>query len=243
MCRLLRQSVWVLGGLIFYAALAEETATGPDWWYDRGVIKAGSSAVDYAPANQGQLKNFARAARDEMIETNVIQSGHAIDLMVKAWISDNSKAQDYSPVNIGQLKAVAKPFYDRFIEVGLRGTGSYPWAQLARPARDYAPANLGQLKAVFNFGITLDANENGIPDAWELQMFGDLNHNKTDDSDHDGMTNFEEWQAGTNPGKWDTDGDGISDSQEIAEGTDPNNAASNSTILLGLRVFTPLRPL
>ena len=87
--------------------------------------------------------------------------------------------------------------------------------------------------------VELDTNLNGIPDSWEMLMFGDLNHSATDDADGDGLSNLAEWQAGTNPNIRDSDGDGINDDQEVAEGTDPTNASSNSLTLLGLRVFTP----
>ena len=241
--QLLRNTLWLLSALMLLAGFAQDAHSPPGWWQSRGVLKTGTGAVDYSPANQGQLKNFARAARDEMLSKNVIMPGHPIDQMVQSWSDDNSKASDYSPANLGQLKAVAKPFYDRFAEVGLRNAGSYPWAGSTRPASDYAPANLGQLKAVFDFTIDLDANNNGIPDAWELRMFGNINHSSSEDADGDGLSNFEEWQLGLDPTKADSDGDGISDSQEIAENTDPNDPSSNSTILLGLRVFTPLSPL
>ena len=65
------------------------------------------------------------------------------------------------------------------------------------------------------------------------------------DFDGDGVSNLAEISGGSNYGKTDpflsdTDGDGVGDGQEIAEGTDPLNALSNSTALLGLRVFTQL---
>ncbi|MFZ0610876.1 MAG: MopE-related protein [Desulfobacterales bacterium] len=49
----------------------------------------------------------------------------------------------------------------------------------------------------------------------------------TSDSDHDGLTDFEEVnQYGTDPDKADTDGDGFSDGEEIAGGFDPTDQAS-----------------
>eukprot|EP01031_Cornospumella_fuschlensis_P051453 gene51453-62922_t len=41
-------------------------AAAPQWWTDRNVLKTGAAASDYAVVNQGQLKNMARAARDEL---------------------------------------------------------------------------------------------------------------------------------------------------------------------------------
>jgi hypothetical protein len=44
---------------------------------------------------------------------------------------------------------------------------------------------------------TLDTN--GLPIAWELTYFGTTNINPNADPDHDGMSNLQEYLAGTNP--------------------------------------------
>jgi hypothetical protein len=44
------------------------------------------------------------------------------------------------------------------------------------------------------------------------------------DSDNDGLTNYEEILAGTNPYSADSDGDGLTDKEEAESGTDPNKA-------------------
>ena len=45
----------------------------------------------------------------------------------------------------------------------------------------------------------LDGNGSGLPIAWELQYFGTTNINPNADADHDGMSNFQEYLAGTDP--------------------------------------------
>ena len=46
-----------------------------------------------------------------------------------------------------------------------------------------------------------DVNHNGISDAWEIDLFGGVTTNRTvqTDSDRDGMTDFAEFIAGTDP--------------------------------------------
>src|SRR2546423_369809 len=44
-----------------------------------------------------------------------------------------------------------------------------------------------------------DSDHDGLGDAWELQYFGNLSANPNDDPDHDGLTNLQEYHAGTNP--------------------------------------------
>jgi hypothetical protein len=50
----------------------------------------------------------------------------------------------------------------------------------------------------YNF---LDANHNGISDAWEMANFGVVATNRTQltDTDHDGMSDYAEFIAGTDP--------------------------------------------
>ena len=69
--------------------------------------------------------------------------------------------------------------------------------------------------------VAIDSDVDGLPDSWELQYFGDLVQDPSDDYDHDGLTNFQEYQLGTDPTKWDTDGDGVDDGTEVAQGKNP----------------------
>jgi hypothetical protein len=63
------------------------------------------------------------------------------------------------------------------------------------------PAHRGRIEAVdLRLGTALiDTDGDGLADAWELQYFGSLSANATDDSDGDGMNNLREFRSGTNP--------------------------------------------
>jgi uncharacterized repeat protein (TIGR01451 family) len=57
---------------------------------------------------------------------------------------------------------------------------------------------------VFLIRTTLadDRNNDGLPDSWQLQYFGSLTapgSGPNDDPDHDGLSNLQEYQAGSNP--------------------------------------------
>lgn len=63
-----------------------------------------------------------------------------------------------------------------------------------------------------------DVDVDGLPDAWEVQVFGDLRAQiGTGDPDHDGVTNLDEFLANTSPTEHpgDADHDGIPDSLEL----------------------------
>jgi hypothetical protein len=47
-----------------------------------------------------------------------------------------------------------------------------------------------------------DRNNDGLPDSWQLQYFGSLTapgSSPNDDPDHDGLSNLQEYRAGSNP--------------------------------------------
>ncbi len=68
-----------------------------------------------------------------------------------------------------------------------------------------------------------DDDNDGLPDEWErANSFNPLDSTDASlDGDNDGVSNYEEYLAGTNPTRKDTDNDGASDGDERAEGTDP----------------------
>ena len=73
-------------------------------------------------------------------------------------------------------------------------------------------------QGIISIQVTLSGvSHGGIPDSWAIEH--GLNPNDpampSEDPDHDGLTNLQEFQAGTDPNKPDTDGDGLTDGQEV----------------------------
>ncbi|MDI1248188.1 MAG: alpha/beta hydrolase [Lacunisphaera sp.] len=65
-----------------------------------------------------------------------------------------------------------------------------------------------------------DVDQDGLPDAWELENFGHTGNGSAGDADNDGSTNLQEYQAGTNPtapifAATDTDNDSLPDTWEF----------------------------
>ena len=76
--------------------------------------------------------------------------------------------------------------------------------------------------------LALDADVDGLDDAWEQGWFGSFStYDGYDDPDHDGLDNAGEQAAGTDPTHMDSDDDGLLDGAELAHGADPTAADSD----------------
>jgi len=83
----------------------------------------------------------------------------------------------------------------------------------------------------FSDEISSDTADDGMPDDWEIEYFGDTNQEPEGDYDGDGLNNLEEYQLGTDPTNPDTDSDSNADSdgegltilEEYLGATDPTN--------------------
>ena len=75
-----------------------------------------------------------------------------------------------------------------------------------------------------------DADEDLLPDDWELLIFGGLAHSGADDLDGDGLTNLAEYLFSTSPTAQGTDGDQMPDAWEVENALDPltENAAEDA---------------
>ena len=209
----------------------------PAWWFEQEAIKPNSpapaplpatwprypqdypAADDFTALKQGQLKQLATAAFDELEAHLFGRAGLPATTLIKSWFETDAsgafiydsgtgrripkvtagQTNDYAPVNLGQLKAVAEPFYDRLIAIGYRS--SYPWTNPVSPANDFALANLGQAKNLFAFDPAHDSDGDGIPDWWEDRygLHKDDPADATLDADGDGFSNLYEYQHHTDP--------------------------------------------
>lgn len=220
---------------VFTLALATLLAAQPPAWWSNSanpVIDPNvtTTGVDqnYAPANLGQLKFFAKQAKLHLDANLYGGSGSTITSLVNGFTPqqgvsytqaelDALRAANYAPINLGQLKAVAKPFYDRLNVAGYSTKANliargypvswpydYPWNPTTPMTDNYAPANIGQLKLVFSFDLAgFDSDQDGMPDSWEL-AHGFSPTDSSDgggnaDADGDGISNFDEYQQGSNP--------------------------------------------
>jgi hypothetical protein len=206
-------------------------AAPPAWWAERGVIAPNKEANDFSPINQGQLKQIALAAFEELEAQAFVGAGAAVTQQIGAWTQldannhripkVSAQTLDYAPVNMGQLKAMAKPFYDRLIAVGY--TTGYPWTDSPTPANDYAVANIGQVKNLFRFDFTKNSDSDGLPDWWETRYGLDPQN-----------------ANGIQGGSGDFDGDGVSNLEEFLQRRNPTKGAvADTTGLVNLEVYTP----
>jgi 6-bladed beta-propeller protein len=108
-----------------------------------------------------------------------------------------------------------------------------PWSNATHILTVTATDTLGNT-AIFTFTLsTLKDNDGDLMnDDWELTYGLDPNNtlDAETDLDDDGLTNLEEFKAGTDPRNADTDGDGVLDGKEVENNTDPTDSSSRPFI-------------
>jgi len=61
-----------------------------------------------------------------------------------------------------------------------------------------------------------DTDNDGLPDAWEIANFGDLSQGPNDDTDDDGISNIDEYYAGSDPASFRPDAPDLSSPEDDA---------------------------
>lgn len=236
------------------------------WSEGSPPVITGGAARNDGVANIGQAKWMVSEALRVLDEvdasvSSLIRADLAaiVDLSVPDPKPSGWDDQQRAPLLLGQLKALAYPFY-RHLNDGVPGwvmyqlqqnglstpgvnyfqdgSGRYlPWNPATPVAKNKVVANIGQLKVVFSLRFQQDTDSDLIPDYWEFASgLNPYSNDAAGDADGDGLTNYQEYLAGTDPQLTDTDGDGIPDSVEVSNGTDPLDPES-SDIFSGSTAF------
>lgn len=204
----------VLALATFFCMLAVSLslyATQPAWWNSRGAVNPGATRNDYAMANEGQLKQFTQQAVKEMnANLPAFGAGNDLNSLVAGWIADYSangysaahpKPSDFQAVNVGQVKYIGGIVWNQLLAAGY--TSTLP-SWLVVTSSDSQAANLGQLKTVFDFDLTYSSTGSTLPDWWLIHNFGSVlvdgtTVNPNADPSGDGMTNYQNYENGTDP--------------------------------------------
>src|SRR4030066_492008 len=85
-------------------------------------------------------------------------------------------------------------------------------------------SNNFSVSSVYEVATEPDTDGDGLPDPWEMSIFGDLTTaSDTPDVDGDGLLDIDEYRNTTDPKNPDSDGDGMTDGYEVANGLDPSD--------------------
>ena len=109
---------------------------------------------------------------------------------------------------------------DAWADVNTNGVQE-TWEPAGRFVSVGVGADLADVEISLAFDDSVDADGNGLADAWEWRHFGSLGNVATADPDHDGLDNAGECRWGTDPHNDDTDNDGMTDGDEVYVGFNP----------------------
>jgi hypothetical protein len=222
---------------------------------ENGVTRSGQSALFTLPANGsvtlppiqlGATTPIPTGLSINTGSTTLTSAGATTQLNVTATFADGTGA-DVTASSTGTAYTISNPFIATVTPEGLV-TAVHTGTVVVQATNEGTGALLS-IHVLFGGGA--DSDGDGIPDDYEIAH--GLNPNDPTDAladpDHDGLTNLQEFQLGTDPHNPDTDGDGLSDGDEVniyhtnplvpdtdgdgipdgvevANGTDPLNSAS-----------------
>lgn len=104
------------------------------------------------------------------------------------------------------------------------------FAGLGLSGHSLLTTSFDDLLVAFDNPLFVDADHDGMDDAWETAHGLDATRNdRNDDLDGDGLTNIQEYVLGTDPGNVDSDGDGLPDGWERRYALNPllNDASAD----------------
>lgn len=141
--------------------------------------------------------------------TTLTQAGATVQVSVSAAYSDLT-TKDITAAAAGTIYNVSNPAIATVSPDGLVTAVSSGTVAIQA-------VNEGA-QGIINIQVILaGASHGGIPDSWAIAHGLDPNDPAMpfEDPDHDGLTNLQEFQNGTDPNNPDTDGDGLTDGQEV----------------------------
>ncbi len=183
-----------------------------------GVTTFGQSAFFTIPANNaanvppiilGSATPIPESIAVTSPATTLTAAGAVAQLAVTAAYADGT-TQDVTAAAAGTLYNISNPAIATVTVGGLVTAVSSGTAVIQA-------VNEGR-QGIVTIQVTLaGVSHGGIPDSWALAHGLDPTDPAMpmEDPDHDGLTNLQEFQAGTDPQNPDTDGDGLTDGQEV----------------------------
>ncbi|HWZ46409.1 MAG TPA: Ig-like domain-containing protein [Candidatus Saccharimonadales bacterium] len=183
-----------------------------------GVTTFGQSALFSIDANQTVNLPHIQFGLSTPIPANVnvqapaallTQAGATTQLTVTASYADGT-TQDITTASTGTKYAISNPAIAIVSPDGLVTAASSGTVVIQA-------VNEGTQGIIKMQVVLAEASHGGIPDSWAIAHGLDPNDPAMpfEDPDHDGLTNLQEFQNGTDPHNPDTDSDGLTDGQEV----------------------------
>ena len=220
-------------------AAVSHFATGDRLTVDGGVFADNTGEDGVVAAQSGLITlRSSLVAHNHTLTTLYRQSGRVIPLQIAVWDNAGDLAvadDDDLPFAWGMV--TSDPLVTSFRDDGIANDlwaprpGS-PLLDSGYPEqtdRDGSRRDIGRWAGPNPFPgaerWTRDTDGDGLSDGWETLYNLDVRvDDGASDPDGDGVSNLDEYAAGTDPTNVDTDGDGVSDGIELANGDDPSNA-------------------
>jgi WD40 repeat protein len=168
-----------------------------------------NASTDVPPIVLGSTTPIPTAIIITALTTTLTQVGMGLQLATSATYADGT-AKDVTTAASGTQYTISNPAIATVTGDGLVTAVSSGTVVIQA-------VNEGRPGIITIQVLIAGATHGGIPDSWAIANGLDPNDPAMpfEDPDHDGLTNLQEFQNGTDPHNPDTDGDGLTDGQEL----------------------------
>jgi hypothetical protein len=199
-----------IGGTVNVAAAAGFTTTSYTLFTYGGILTNNGLIVGAMPTNYVGVVDTSIAGQVNLIVSNappppppstdfrITSIDRRGDDVVITWLTTGSGTSNIVQITTG---ATDGSYTNNFVDISGSAMliNSSTTNYVDSGGATNIPSRFYRVRSTGTQSVVTDSDNDGLPDSWETQYFGNLEQTGSGDFDHDGVSNLNEYLTGTTP--------------------------------------------